>query len=353
MKIGYDAKRYYHNDTGQGSYSRTLVEAVQQMRPDIETVLYDTKAMERFFRLGRKAVADGCQLFHGLCNELPRDIVKVGIPSVCTLHDVAWRALPNMYTRVDRKICDMRYGWSVRHATRVLCVSESTKREVMHFYGVPEERLRVIYQPVQQQYYTLMDAISARRICERRMPYLQQREFVMMVGAINSSKNILGAVKALERISPDARPLLLIVGNGGDYRQRMETYINEHALRPYVRIETKIRDAETLQALYTCARCLLSPSFYEGFSTTVVEASLQQCPVITSNVSSLPEAGGPSAVQCDPRNIGQIAGVLNRLLTDKSECEQRGSASRDYCLTTFDSQRLTQQVVELYESLIK
>ncbi len=351
MKIGFDAKRYFHNRTGLGNYSRTLVEAVRQSPQITDTVLYDSPTLERTFRLGHKAVADGCDLYHGLSNELPRDIVGCGIPSVCTLHDVAWRTFPGMYTLIDRKIYDMKYGWSVRNATRVICISQSTKRDAMRFYGVPEERLQVIYQPVQATFYTPMDAITARAICERRLPYTQQREFVVTVGSINSRKNLLGIVKALETIAPDMRPLLVAVGNGRGYRQLVERYINEHGLRPYVRIETGIHDVETLQALYTTATCLLYPSFYEGFGLPVVEASLQQCPVITSNLSSLPEAGGPAAVLCDPTAASQMGNALYRLLTDKSECEQRGRAAHDYCMERFNPQKLTQEVIDLYQSL--
>ncbi len=351
-KIGYDAKRYYHNNTGLGNYSRTLVKAVTEMRPDMEAVLYDCKGYERTFKLGRRVKSEGCELFHGLSNELPRDIVGAGIPSVVTMHDVAWRTFPDMYTVFDRHIYDWKYGWSAKNAMRVVCISESTKRDVMRFYGVPEERIEVIYQPVQQVFYTPMGEIEAKTICDRILPYLKGQDYVLTVGSINSRKNLLGMVKALEGIARDRRPMLVVVGNGREYRAKVEAYIKERGLRQWVRIESNIHDARILQALYTRALCMMYPSFYEGFGLPVVEASLQKCPVITSNVSSLPEAAGPAAVLVDPAAESQMSNALYRLLTDAAERKERGAAGYDYCTAHFAPETLTRQMLSLYDSLV-
>ena len=169
MKIAYDAKRYYHNHTGLGNYSRTLVNNIATFYPDVETLLYDKKALSRTFYLGHKAKADGCDIIHGLSNELPRDIIKAGIKSIVTMHDVAWRTFPAMYKPVDRVIYEWKYGWSAKHATHVICISESTKRDVMRFYNVPEERISVIYQPVQKLFYTPMDKFEAQAIVKNSL----------------------------------------------------------------------------------------------------------------------------------------------------------------------------------------
>ncbi len=350
-RIGYDAKRYYHNNTGLGNYSRTLVQDVQRISPDIDTVLYDSKTFERTFRLGRKAAADGCRIFHGLSNELPRDIVRAGIPSVVTMHDVAWRTFPDMYTVFDRHIYDIKYGWAARNATHVVCISQSTKRDIMRFYDVPEERISVIYQPVQRPFYTPMPHREAEEICNRQLPYTKGRDFILTVGSINSRKNLLGMVKALEGLPPKERPLFIVVGNGREYRAKVEQYINAKGLRQYIRIETNIHDTRTLQALYTRARCLIYPSFYEGFGLPVVEASLQRCPVITSNVSSLPEAGGPAAILTDPNAVSQMTNALHRLLSSSAECAERGEQAYRYCIENFSPDTLTRQMLDLYDTI--
>ena len=352
MKIGFDAKRYYHNRTGLGNYSRTLVGNISAMHPDAETCLYDCKAMERTFRLGRRAQDDGCDVFHGLSNELPRDIARRGLPSVVTMHDVAWRTFPDMYKPWDRVIYDWKYGWSARHATHVVCISESTKRDVIRFYGVPEQRISVIYQPAQTTFYEPMDKVEAARRVSEALPYLNSEPYILTVGSINSRKNLLGMVKAYERLPRDSRPHFVVVGDGGEYRKTVERYISDHGgMDGVIHIESNIHDALTLKALYTQAQLLMYPSFYEGFGLPVVEAALQCCPVITSNVSSLPEAAGDAAIQCSPSSVDEIAEALRFMLGNEAERKERGVRARQYCMENFDTARLTRQMYDLYQSL--
>ena len=359
MRIAYDAKRYYHNRTGLGNYSRTLVNAMRSQHEDVDAVLYDCKALERTFRLGRRAKAEGCDLFHGLSNELPLDIARAGVPSIVTMHDVAWRTFPDMYKPWDRMIYDWKYGWACRNATHVVCISESTKRDVMRFYGVPEERITVVYQPVQGVFYE--SSIGVRGVKGVKDNTLDLNDnslnqatvggYILTVGSINSRKNLLGMVKALEMIGEEERPLLLVVGNGREYRQRVEEYIDSHHLRRWVRIESNIHDAERLKELYAGALCMMYPSFYEGFGLPVVEAQLQGCPVITSNVSSLPEAAGPDALLVNPGQPGEIAEALRTLLRSEEERKRRGEAGRRYCMEMFDPVKLTEQMYRLYKEI--
>ena len=352
MKIAYDAKRYYHNQTGLGNYSRTLVGDVSSMyADDVEVMLYDCKTWERTFRLGRKAAKDGCTLFHGLSNELPRDIVRSAVPSIVTMHDVAWRTYPAMYKPWDRLIYDWKYGWSARHATHVVCISEATKREVMRYYHVPEERISVIYQPVAPLYYTPMGKNDADDIIRHSLPYLHERSYILTVGSINSRKNLMNMVKAYATLPSGERPMFIVVGNGREYRHKVEAYINEKGLQDDIRIESNIHDAQTLQALYTRTLLLMYPSFCEGFGLPVVEASLQCCPVITSNISSLPEAAGPAAVQCNPASVQELADALHMLLRNTEERTRRGIQAREYCLSMFNPDELTCQMFNLYKKV--
>lgn len=353
MKVAYDAKRYYHNRTGLGNYSRTLVGDMQRLYgEEVDAVLYDAGALERTLSLGRRAKEEGCELFHGLSNELPRDIVKAGIPSIVTMHDVAWRTFPDMYKPWDRAIYDWKYGWSAKHATHVVCISESTKRDVMRYYNIPEERISVIYQPVGSLFYEKDETSCGLRNADatkRCFAPTITENYVLTVGSINSRKNLMGMVKALEMIPETERPLLMVVGNGREYRKRVEEYIDQRGLRQWVQIESNIHDAETLKGLYANALCMLYPSFYEGFGLPVVEASLQWCPVITSNVSSLPEAAGPDALQVDPSKPEAIAEALHLLLTNEEERKSRGEAGWRYAMEHFRPEVLTKKMFELYE----
>lgn len=350
MKIGFDAKRYYHNHTGLGNYSRTIVSGLQEFCPEVECRLYDEKTLSRTFRLGKKTEADGCDLLHGLSNELPLDSTRLNIPTVVTMHDVAWRTFPQMYHWIDRQLYDWKYGRACRLATRVIAISESTKRDVMRYYNVPEERIEVIYQPVARHFYEPCNPEVQLRL-DQTLPDLPH-DFILNVGSINSRKNLLGIVKALEMIPEDQRPLLLVIGNGREYKQQVMTYIAEHHIDRYVRIETGLRDNQLLQALYNRARMLVYPSFYEGFGLPVVEAALQECPVITSTLSCLPEAAGPSALLIDPASTEAIHQAMMQVIDHPTEAKEMGTKVNLYARQHFDPEALTRQLFFFYQSTL-
>jgi glycosyltransferase involved in cell wall biosynthesis len=200
---------------------------------------------------------------------------------------------------------------------------------------------------VQQLFYSPITREKAEQMVKDALGDLPP--YVLTVGSINSRKNLLGMVKALHLLPAAERPLLLVVGNGREYRQRVEKYVEENNLGQWVRIETGIHDGALLQALYTKALCMLYPSFYEGFGLPVVEASLQHCAVITSNVSSLPEAAGPEALQVNPSSAEEIAEALRLLLSDGAERQRRAEAGYAYCMEHFLPEKLTQQMYGLYQ----
>lgn len=351
MKIGFDAKRYFHNRTGLGNYSRTIVGGLQKHCPEIETELYDKKRFSRTFRLGHIAQGDGCQLFHGLSNELPLDIVSTGLPSIVTLHDTAWRTFPKMYHAIDRKLYDLKYGWACRHASCVVAISESTKRDAMRFYGVPENRIKVIFQPVQDAFYESLDADTARQQLSQALP-LVPHDFALYVGSINSRKNLLNIVKALELFPSEQRLPLIIVGNGREYRREVEQYIAQHQLQESFIIIDNLFDSHLLQCLYRTAQVFIYPSFYEGFGLPVVEASLQGCPVITSNVSSLPEAAGDGAILIDPNSVEALHAAIERVLTDSSFAHELGMKAERYARAFFNPEIQAHKLSELYQTLL-
>lgn len=342
MRIGFDAKRYFHNHTGLGNYSRTLVGDLRRQFPDVDAVLYDEKAFTRTFRLGRRAAADGCRLFHGLSNELPYDLPRAGsMRSVVTIHDTAWRTFPAMYHPIDRRIYDIKYGHAARHADCVVAISESTRRDVMRFYDVPAERVRVVYQPLQRMFYSPY---------EGALP--EEASYLLSVGSINSRKNLFSTLKAYARLSAENRPRLLVVGQGRDYERLCRRFVAEQGLERDVVFLGSISSTERLHGLYAGATAMLYPSFYEGFGLPVVEALLSGCPVLTSTVSSLPEAAGPGALYCAPDDIEAMAAQMQRLVDDEALRRRLAREGGDYCRRTFDPVCLTQQMYELYNSLL-
>lgn len=301
MKIGFDAKRLYNNFTGLGNHSRTTIDILTAEYPDNQYILYTPKlrlnhvtspylqkagchtvqphgflrgGLWRTFGLPTDLKRDGIELFHGLSNELPVGIRRSGIPSVVTIHDVAFRTFTDMYHWADRQIYDQKWRYAVRHADRIIAISECTKRDIIRFYDIDESKIDVVYQPVNVRYY------------EQPRKSGEDSPYMLYVGSINSRKNLLGIVKAMELLPPDIDLPLYIVGNGHEYKREVESYIAAHGLQSRFRWLGGLTHDE-LQQLYANAQLFVYPSFYEGFGLPVVEAMLSGCPVVSSNVSSL------------------------------------------------------------------
>jgi glycosyltransferase involved in cell wall biosynthesis len=242
-----------------------------------------------------------------------------------------------MYHWHDRKIYDMKWQYACNHADRIICISECTKRDVLEFYNVPERKVEVVYQPVNPIYYKPIEKDNSQ-------PYM------LYVGSINSRKNLLGVVKAMELMPKDLQLPLIVAGGGGSYKQEVQKYIAEKGMEKLF-VWPEMVGTSALQTLYTNAQLFIYPSFYEGFGLPVVEAQLCGCPVVTSNVSSLPEAGGPWAQKADPHSPEDICDKMVKLLTDTELRQRTIEEARKYAAETFDPTRLARQLMNVYEKI--
>ena len=232
----------------------------------------------------------------------------------------------------------MKWQYACNHADRIICISECTRRDVLEFYNVPEHKVEVVYQPVSPIYYEPMKR-------EEVSPYM------LYVGAINSRKNLMGIVKAMELMPKDLQIPLVVVGGGGSYKQQVKQYIAEKGMEKLFVWPDMVYSTE-LQRLYTNAQLFVYPSFYEGFGLPVVEALLSSCPVVTSNVSSLPEAGGPFSQQADPNSPEDICAKMVSLLTDTELRQKSIEGGRTYAMETFAPKRLARQLMGVYEKVM-
>ena len=367
MKIGFDAKRLFNNFTGLGNYSRTMIDILTEYVPQHQYLLYSpavTKnhvtqpyleaercqtilptgwmkgSLWRTYGLADVLAHDEIDLFHGLSNEIPMGLAKRGIRSVVTIHDVAFHTFKDMYRWHDRMIYHQKWKYACKHANHIIAISESTKADIIRFFDVPEEKISVIYQPVNKVYYEETETLE---------PPLNSLPYMLYVGSVNSRKNLLGIVKAMELLPADLQLPLMVVGGGGSYKREVEQYIAEHHMEHLFLWKTAI-DSVSLKQLYTNATLFLYPSFYEGFGLPVVEALLSGCPVLTSNTSSLPEAGGPCSLQVDPRNIEEIRDGIVKILTDDTLRKQMIEGGRQYALDKFHPETLAKQLGEVYET---
>jgi glycosyltransferase involved in cell wall biosynthesis len=366
MRIGFDAKRLYNNFTGLGNHSRTTIEILTAEFPEEEYYLYTTKVTDntvtypflhkahchtvvpsgamkgslwRTLGIVNNLKKDSIELFHGLSNEIPVGISKTEIASVVTIHDVAFKTFPDMYHGLDRIVYDRKWNYACKHADHIIAISECTKNDIIKFYGVPEEKISVLYQPVSPIYYNEGEE-EAKEAADK--PYM------LYVGSINSRKNLLGIVKAMEMLPSDLQIPLVIVGNGGAYKQQVQHYIADHNMEKQF-IWKQIIDNRELKKLYAGASLFVYPSFYEGFGLPVVEALLCGCPIVTSNVSSLPEAAGPASIQIDPNDTRAIADGMEKALIDSGLRKRMIEEGRRYAMDSFHPTVLARKLMDIYK----
>ncbi len=172
MNIGFDAKRAFHNSTGLGHYSRTLIRSLADCYPEHQYYLFNPKPSS-LFSFPEKNIQEvrpasfinnifssvwrsswvkndlkkyKIDIYHGLSHEIPVGIQKTGIKSVVTIHDLIHERHPEQYNAIDVKIYNKKFRYACANADKIIAISEQTKKDIIEFYKTPEEKITVCYQ---------------------------------------------------------------------------------------------------------------------------------------------------------------------------------------------------------------
>jgi glycosyltransferase involved in cell wall biosynthesis len=372
MKIGFDAKRLFQNFTGLGNYSRTLVSSLNELAADADIYLFtpkkkyhsDTrdffkepyhvitpktqlKAIWRTFTCTKAIKNLHLDIFHGLSHELPIGIKKTGVKSLVTMHDLVYKTFPNDFTFIDRLIYDFKFRYACKNADKIVAISKSTKNDLIKYYQTPPEKIEVIYQSCHKQFKTLQSPEQINSVLEN---YGLPDNFLLFVGSVIERKNVLTLIKAIEKLGNNIDIPLVVVGNGKAYLQEVKKYVHTHNLQSRVYFIQKIA-FEHLPALYQKASVFIYPSVYEGFGIPVIEALWSQTPVITSNISSMPEAAGAGAFLCNPASHESIAQGIDKILNDSEYAHSLVEKGLEH-IKNFENEKLVKQMIRLYKNLL-
>ncbi len=349
MNLGFDAKRVFHNATGLGNYARDVLRLLHRHRPEHVLFAYTPRPGRLPFELEgdrfrvrgpRSALgralpslwrtrgivkdlrADGIRLFHGLSNELPLGLESSGVAGVVTIHDLIFERYPELYPPRDRRIYSAKARSAVRRADLVVAISEQTRRDLVELYGVPDARIRVVYQTCHEAFRAPVPEERLREVAARLA--LPER-FVLAVGTIERRKNLLLVLRALEGL-PGVT--LVAVGRETPYAEEVRSFARAHGLDARVRLLSGVSTPD-LAALYRLATVAVYPSLFEGFGIPIVEALFSGTPVVTTKGGVFPEAGGPGSAYVDPQDAGALRDVLAALLADEGRrAEMRAAGLR-------------------------
>ena len=253
--------------------------------------------------------------------------------SVVTIHDCIHLMFPQYLPGRLAHLYARTSMWSAVHKSdRILTVSEASKRDILRFFDVPPEKVVVIYNAIDERFLASPD--------EERMDLIRQRyqldhPFLLYVGNIKPHKNLERLIDAFGRVRAsglsDLR--LVIIGDEISKYPPLRQSVHRHRLDKYVRF-LGFQPYDTLAAFYRLARAFVFPSLYEGFGLPPLEAMACGTPVVTSNLSSLPEIAGGAAVLVDPYDPASIADGIRSAVTDEARRQElvtRGLArARDF-----------------------
>ena len=288
----------------------------------------------------------------------PAPIHVKSCPNIFTIHDLVPLRLP--FTTVD----DKKYHLALirelcRSADHIVTVSEYSRQDIIRLTGIDENRITNTYQAVSLPVRLVGRSDDAVANEIDALFGLGFGEYFLFVGAIEPKKNIARLIDAFAASGVN-HPLVLVGGLGWMYGDDLAKIESEHFLAyelkdNHIKPRRKVRRIpyvafDHLISLIRGARALLFPSLYEGFGLPVLEAMALGTPVMTSNVSSLPELCGDAALLVDPYDLNKMASIIKALDNDRdlrNECSAKGQARA----REFSSERYIERVGELYRRL--
>jgi glycosyltransferase involved in cell wall biosynthesis len=258
-------------------------------------------------------------LLHSLAFVSP---VAAPCPAVVTVYDLSFKLTPDRFLPAQRLYLSAFTAHSCRRARRVIAISESTKRDVVRVFGVPAEKVDVAYPGIDPVFRPLpraeVEAFRARKDLPER--------FILYLGTLEPRKNLSALIRAFSKLqTPNSKLKLILAGAIGWLYDDLFRLVQDLNLTGLVFFPGYL-PTEELILWYNAAAVFAYPSSYEGFGLPVAEALACGRPVVTSNVSSLPEAAGEAAWRVAPDDVQALTEALAQALSFDSEQLARGPA---------------------------
>lgn len=371
MRIGFEAKRIFHNNTGLGNYGRDVIRILSEYTDISAFFLYNTKPSQKkgiktsnkiivrypeggfwkklstVWRLGpvvKQIAKDNIDVYHGLSGEIPFGLHKKNIATVVTIHDLIFFSHPNYYSFFDRIIYSIKSKHAAINSDRIIAISKQTKRDIIKYLHIDEEKINVVYQGCNAAFKVTYDESIKE---EKRKKYGLPQEFILNVGTIQERKNALTIVKAIQGTNYH----LVLVGNDKRYVEKIRAYIKKYRLYDQVTFLKNI-DVKDLAIIYQLTTVFCYPSICEGFGIPIIEALFSKAPVITSRGNCFPEAGGANSIYVDPLDVDALRQQFHQLFQNQEKREEM--AKKGYAFAQkFSDEKVAHEIFEVYKSMLK
>ena len=368
MKIGIDARKLH--DFGIGTYIRNLLRELANIDRTTEYVLLTRPqdlgvcaTLGENFRAvpdasGHYSIAEQVSiplavrreeldLFHA-----PHYVLPALTPSksVVTIHDCIHLMFPEYRSHwLGHAFAKTLLYTAAHKSDRIFTVSEQSKKDILTFFDVPPEKIVVTPNAIDDRFST---PPSEEHVISTRERYQLSHSYLLYVGNIKPHKNLERLIEAFHLVRQQGRSELelIIIGDEISKLQSLRRAVHKYDIHRHVRFLGYVPD-KTLAVLYRLAALFVFPSLYEGFGLPPLEAMASGTPVVTSNVSSLPEVVGDAALLVDPYDPESIAdGILAVLRSThlRSDLSRRGLER----VKAFSWERSAQRVREIYGEVL-
>lgn len=375
MRIAIDITVTIGQKTGIGLYVHNLIENLARVDKENEYLLYTH--FWRSFKTKKKTLSLPVQpnfrlvvkrfpnritnlLFNYLHLPIdfflpPTDIVHCTCyltpiskrsKSIVTIYDLTPLLFPEFHVEHIKKVIFKGLLNSVCKVDKIIAISESTKKDVMRLFHIPEDKIEVIYGAADEIYHPIEDPEILKQV---RAKYKIPHKFILFVGIIEPRKNIARLIQAFSILKKKFEHKLVIVGRKGWLYDEIFAQVRRSHLGEEV-IFTGYVPREDLPALYSATELFIYPSLYEGFGLPPLEAMACGTPVITSNVSSLPEVMGEAGILIDPNNVDELSRAIDSVLSDENlreELREKGLRQAK----KFSWERCAQETIKVYQEV--
>lgn len=275
-------------------------------------------------------------------------LYSLGFKIIVTIHDLTFCLMPEKYTITKRLFYKLLVPVFIKIADKVISVSENTKKDMIKLFKVPENKIYVTYESY-PEYYTKPG--REEKSDEVLNKYGLKKNFILFVGMIEPRKNVLSLLKAFYLVDDYIDLDLVVVGKKGWYYSDVEEFmeiIKGESLNNKIFFTGYVSEPE-LKYFYQSAYIFAYPSYYEGFGLPPLQAMACSIPVITSDVSSLPEVVGEAAIKIDPSNIQDIADAIKDIYRN-SDLRNKLKAAGAAQALKFSLENFALNTIKVYES---
>lgn len=237
------------------------------------------------------------------------------VPTVVSIMDLSYLLFPELFNPGDLYKLRNWTAYSVKNAKRILTISDASRNDIIKEYKVPASDVVTTHLGIKDP-ITLEPHVYSMN--ELKAKYGLSNNYFLFVGTLQPRKNIVRLIEAFAKVQKlDEKLQLIIVGRRGWMYDDILAAPEKYGVEDKVKFLEHIGDDE-LPLFYQNAIAYVLPSLYEGFGLPVLEAMQHDCPVITSKISSLPEAGGDAALYVNPEDVQDIANKMKKVLQDES-----------------------------------